>query len=597
MESGYPTGTHPLRSDTDLVLIRTGENHYTLRLAGNTDVTFAADGNCFFNAVARGLNEGQAQPAFSMQGLRNETAAYIDLHPEMSHYLVAPPTGLQQALADNARSLEHLLGKDTVFDLSQIVYGTRNPHNLFQPLVKFLSLYADDVARRTLNRAWDADLPPEVLRHIGSYLSPRAPGRPVLSSVPYYTQNDQSLRTFFEDTLLGPIDRSEITELLNNEYLMFSQDVVHIMLEYGIRARELTDHHPRNSLAYVRFDEALHRHLDEAQLEETLNGAYLVDRDDLKKARRRYEQETGNVMDDDTDLLEQHIYYDRADDLVDLLTVALERFPILQARAAILLKSPVIASNLGGLFPVNLLSQWIRTPSLSNARLQLIGDYVNGRYDELTRYGGVDISWMRPFDDWNLHSLFTHRQALLDFFGFLQEVRYLEDSDLSAVARLFTVPGQPLSNSRVAILFNRPNLWTSIRSMRGASRESARSIWHDLTGPQFSDDNIRFALGRPGSLSTEPAFMSALIDSLVNDEARAHQLILGAYAMSERQAQYFLYNFDFSGGLAGHSRLDFASYVSAHGAIPQWAWPYARSGVTPEVLKPFFATRKPPESQ
>ncbi|WP_413793324.1 MULTISPECIES: dermonecrotic toxin domain-containing protein [unclassified Pseudomonas] len=596
VESGYPTGTHPLRSDTDVVLIRTGENHYTLRLAGDTDVTFDPDGNCFFNAVARGLNEGQSPQTFSMQGLRNETAAYIERHPEMGQYLVAPPTGLQQALADNARSLEHLMGKAAVFDLSQIVYGTHNPHNLFQPLVNFLNLYADDVARRTLNNAWNAVLPPEVLRHIGSYLSPRAPGRPILSSVPYYTQTDRSLRTFFEDTLLPPIERSEIAELLNNEYLMFSQDVVHIMLEYGIKARELTDHHPRNSLAYVRYDEALHGHLDETQLEEVLNGAYLVDRDDLKKAKRRYEQETGNVMDDDAELLEQHIYYDRADDLVDLLTVALERFPVLQARATILLKSPVIASNLGGLFPVNLLSQWIRTPSISNTRLQLIGDYVSGRYDELTRYGGIDINWMRPFDDWNLHSLFAHRQALLDFFGFLQEVRYIKDSDLSAVARLFSVPGQPLSNSRVAILFNRPNLWVSIRSMRGISHESARTIWHDLIGPQFSDDNIRFALGRPGSLDSESALTGALIDSLVNDEARAHRLILGAYAMSDRQAQYFLYNFDFSASAAGHSRLNFASYVSAHGSIPQWAWSYARGGVTPEVLKPFLATRKPPES-
>ncbi|MGN8344063.1 hypothetical protein ACLEJQ_10700 [Pseudomonas sp. SMV71] len=596
VESGYPTGTHPLRADTDVVLIRTGENHYTLRLAGDTDVTFDPDGNCFFNAVVRGLNEGQPSQRFSMQGLRNETAAYIEGHPEMRNYLVAPPTGLQQALADNARSLEHLMGKAAVFDVSQIVYGTHNPHNLFQPLVNFLNLYAGDAARRTLNQAWDAALPPEILRHIGSYLSPRAPGRPILSSIPYYTQTDRSLRTFFEDTLLGPINRSEIVELLNNEYLMFSQDVVHIMLEYGLKARELTDHHPRNSLAYVRYDDALHGHLNETQLEETLNGAYLVDRDDLKKAKRRYEQETGNLMDDDADLLEQHIYYDRADDLVDLLTVALERFPVLQARASILLKSPVIASNLGGLFPVSLLSQWIRTPSISNSRLQLIGDYVSGRYDELTRYGAIDINWMRPFDDWNLHSLFTHRQALLDFFGFLQEVRYVKDSDLSAVARLFSLPGQPLSNSRVAILFNRSNLWVSIRSMRGISRDSARAIWHDLIGPQFSDDNIRFALGRPGSLDSESALTSALIDSLVNDEARAHRLIRDAFTMSDRQVQYFLHNFDFSASSTGHGRLDFASYVSAHGAIPQWAWPYARSGVTPQVLEPFLATRKPPES-
>ncbi|SFB30396.1 hypothetical protein SAMN03159488_02907 [Pseudomonas sp. NFIX10] len=595
-ESSYPSGAHPLRSSTDVVLIRTGENHYTLRLADNTDVTFAADGDCFFNAVARGLNEGQAQPTVSMQGLRNEAAAYIDQHPELNNYLVTQPTGLQQALADNARPLENLLGEGAVFDLSQIVYGARNPHNLFQPLLRLLHLHADDMARRVLNQASDAALPPEILRYIGSFVSPRAPGRPVLSSIPYYTQNDQSLRSFFEDTLLAPVEPTEVGELLNNEFLMFSQDVLHIMLEYGVKARDLTDHHPKNSMAYVRYDQAVHGHLTEDQLENTLNGAFLVDSEDLKKVGTRFKEETGRSMFDDEDLLAQFIQYDRAEDLVDLLTVALQRFPILSRRANILLKSPLIASNLGGLFPLNLLSQWIRTPGLSDARLDLIAQYLTSRYDELELYGSIDIRWMQPFDDWNLQNLFTHRQALLEFSGFILEARYVRDSDLSAVARLFSAPGQPFSNSRIAVLFNRPDLWSSILAMRGITRASARSIWLDLMGPHFSNDNIRFVLGRPGSLDSELTFASALIDSLTQDEARAHRLILDAYSMSDRQAQYFLYNFDFSGGLAGHSRLDFASYVNAHGAIPQWAWPFARRGVTPEVLKPFLATRKPPES-
>ncbi|TWC14515.1 MULTISPECIES: OTU domain-containing protein [unclassified Pseudomonas] len=595
-ESSYPSGTHPLRSSTDVVLIRTGENHYTLRLADDTDVTFAADGDCFFNALARGLNDGQAQPRFSMQGLRNEAAAYIDQHPELNNYLVTQPTGLQQALVDNARSLENLLGEGAVFDLSQIVYGVRNPHNLFQPLLRLLHLHADDMARRVLNQASDAALPPEMLRHIGSFVSPRAPGRPVLSSIPYYTQNDQSLRSFFQDTLLAPVEPAELAELLNNEFLMFSQDVLHIMLEYGVRARDLTDHHPKNSMAYVRYDQAVHGHLTEDQLENTLNGAYLVDSGDLKKVGTRFKEETGRSMFDDEDLLAQFIQYDRAEDLVDLLTVALQRFPILSRRATILLKSPLIASNLGGLFPLNLLAQWIRTPGLSDARLELIAQYLTGRYDELELYGSVDIRWMQPFDDWNLQNLFTHRKALLEFSGYMLEARYVRDSDLSAVARLFSTPGQPFSNSRIAVLFNRPDLWSSILAMRGITRASARSIWLDLMGPQFSNDNIRFVLSRPGSLDSELTFASALIDSLTQDEARAHRLILDAYNMSARQAQYLLYNFDFSAGLVGHNRLNFASYVSAHGVIPQWAWQYARIGVTPEVIKPFLATRKPPES-
>ncbi|MEN2395047.1 OTU domain-containing protein [Pseudomonas halotolerans] len=594
-ESSYPSGAHPLRSSTDVVLIRTGENHYTLRLADNTDVTLAADGDCFFNAIARGLNNGQAQPRFSMQGLRNEAAAYIDQHPELSNYLVTQPTGLQQALADNVHTLEHLLEEAAVLDLTQIVYGAPNPHNLFQPLLNYLNLYARDMGRRVLNQAQDAALPPEILRHIGSYLSPRMPGRPMLSSVPYYTQNNQSLRAFFEDTLLGPVQESEISELLNNEYLMLSQDVVHIMLEYGIKARELTDHHPKNNLAYVRYEQAVHAHLNETQLEDLLNGALLVESDDLKKVKRRYEQETGHVMDEESDLLDQFIYYDRAEDLVDLLTVALERFPDLLERANIILRSPVVASNLGGLFPLNILAQWIRDPKVSDARLLLMAEYISGQYDEVATYGSVDIRWMQPFDDWNLRSLFNHRQVLMRFFNFLEGTRYVKDTDLPTIARLFSMSGHAPSNSRMAILFNKPNLWSSIQGIRGITAERARTMWGDLIGPQFSDHNIRFALGRPGSLNTESAFMDALIDSLVNDEARAHRLILDAYTMSPRQAQYLLHNFDFSQAPPEHNRLNFASYVSAHGTIPQWAWQYARRRVTPELIKPFLDTRKPPK--
>ncbi|WLI45322.1 hypothetical protein PSH84_28360 [Pseudomonas beijingensis] len=86
-ERAYPAINHPLRSDTDVVLSRIGENHYNLML-GEEVVEFDANGDCFFNATARGLNEGPASERFSMQGLRNDLADYIDLHPEVHDYLV-----------------------------------------------------------------------------------------------------------------------------------------------------------------------------------------------------------------------------------------------------------------------------------------------------------------------------------------------------------------------------------------------------------------------------------------------------------------------------------------------------------------------------
>lgn len=591
-ESAFPAADHPLRSGSDIVLRRIGENHYLLVLGEQNEIAFDINGDCFFNAVARGLNEGQPQARFSMQGLRNEVADYIDQHPQVQDYLVTQPSGVQQLVFDNAQALESVLGRSAVRDLTRMIYGAPNPHGLFQPLENYLSLHARGIVRRVLDQVTAADLPPEMLQMIGRFVSPRAPGRMMLSRIPYYAQKDQALQSFFEDVLLQPIRSQEIAELLNNQFLLLSQDTLHIMLEYGVRARDLTDHHPRNELAYVRYDEAVHGHLNDDQLDELLDGAYLVDRDDLKSVGERFKRETGTVIDDDVDLMEQFMHYDRAEDFTDLLTVALQRYPVLLRRATVLLRSPVIASNLGSLFPVNVLAQWIRNPALSDSRLQLIAEYAGSRYQELVSSGRIDIDWMQPFDDQNLHDLIYHQRALISFWDFLQGVRYLDQRNMATVTGLFSAAGQSPSNSRVAILLGTSNLWRSIQNMPGISPRSARRIWEDLVGPQFSDENIRRTLAQRDSLSSESAFTSALIDSLTLDEAQAHQVILGAYGVTPRQVMHFLQGFDFPGTVAGHSRLTLALDLSAHGSIPAWAWQYARPGVTPESLRSFLATRK-----
>lgn len=593
----FPAIDHPLRSGTDIVLRRIRENHYNLVLSEGNEIEFAPNGDCFFNAIARGLNEGQAQQSFSMQGLRNASANYIDQHPEVNNYLVTQPSGVRQQLADNSQALQELLGESAVRDLTQVVYGAPNPHRLFQPTINYLNLLAKDEGRRVLDQAQQGDLPPEVLQMIGRHLSSRAPGHLMLSRIPYYTQSGQALQSFFEDVLLQPVGSQGIAELLNNEHLMLSQDVVHIMLEYGVRARDLTDHHPRNELAYVRYEDAVHGHLDEDQLEQLLEGALLVDRDDLNRVKQRYERETGDIIDDDSELMDRFIYYDRVEDLTELLTVSLQRFPALSRRVNLLLQSPVISSNLGGLFPVSALAAWIRNPALSDERLHTIAGYTGGRYQELARRGSIDIDWMQPFDDSNLRNLVYHQDALVSFWDFLQGLRHIDRSNMTSATGLFNVSGQTIPNSRVAILFETPNLWRSIQDMPGISPRSARRIWDDLVGPQFSDESIRRTLLQRDSLNSESAFTSALIDSLTLEETRAHQLILGAYGVTPRQVMGFLHRFDFPGTLAEHSRLTLALYLSDHGSIPQWAWQYARPGVTPQSLRSFLATRKTSEPE
>lgn len=582
VETIYPMNSHPDRSGTDIVLRRTAQNHYSL-IQGNRVVDIPADGDCFFNAISRGLNEGQAQGTFSIQGLRNEAADYINRHPEVSNYLAPPASAMQQALFDNAPPLESLLGREGLFDLNQIISGSPNPHHLFPQIRDYLRQYAN---RQVLTEARGGVLPPEILQKIARLLEPRSPtGLPSSIELPS-TQDKQSVQSFFENFLQKPIQNQQIAALLDNQNLVLSQDVTHIILEYGVSANQLSAYHPKSRDAYVQYDEATHGHLDGDELEELLDGAHLVDSDNLADVAKRYKDETGKSLYNDSELFDQFIYYAQAEGVVDLLRAALEGYPDLQRRTNILLTSPVISSNLGGMVRVNEIARWVRNPALSDKRLQIISEYASTRYDEVVATESIDINWMQPFDDQNLRSIFTHQTTLEDFLRFLRPpVGTLQNIDMSAVAKLFGAPEQLPSNTRVALLFNTPDIWGSIQRL---PRDYANQIWSDLIGPQFSDVNIRQALGRPGSLRTALDFAAALRDSLGREEARANGIIQRVLSITQSRAQQYLYNFDFPSNRLGHSRLDFAVYLESYLKVPDWAWQYARKGVTPDSLKSFL---------
>lgn len=97
--------------------------------------------------------------------------------------------------------------------------------------------------------------------------------------------------------------------------------------------------------------------------------------------------------------------------------------------------------------------------------------------------------------------------------------------------------------------------------------------------------------------ASEPALAGALVDSLISEETRAHQLLMGAYAVNQGEAQQFLRRFGFSGNRAEHSRLSFARHVSHRGEIPEWAWQYAKEGATPESLVRFLSKRLAPKAE
>jgi hypothetical protein len=324
-ETIYPLSVHPDRSATDIVLRRTAQNHYSLVLS-DRDVQIPADGDCFFNAIARGLNEGQAQGTFSMQGLRNAAADYIDQHPELSQYLVPQATGVGEALFENASSLRKLLGEAALRDLTRIIYRSPNPYRLFRPTLKYLDVYTDNIRRRILMKSDNTEVfPSVVLRNIGRLLPVRSPARPLPSISPYSTQERQSLRSYFENFLLSPIEDRYIAELLDNKYLLPTEDVAHIMLEYGVTARELVNHHPRSPDYYVLYNPLTHGLLDDNALAELLDDACLVYRRDLKDLKGRLERQGRSLG--DSDLLGEYIYAENAKRTIDLLRASLERLP------------------------------------------------------------------------------------------------------------------------------------------------------------------------------------------------------------------------------------------------------------------------------
>ncbi|CAH0128278.1 OTU domain-containing protein [Pseudomonas brassicacearum] len=577
----YPTAHHPDQVRTDIVLRRSAQNHYNLVL-GNRVVRIPADGDCFFNAIARGLNEGQSQATFSMQGLRNAAADFFDQNPELNQYLVAEPTPVQQALFENGPWLDHLLDTGTMADLTRIIYGGPNPHGLFEPMRNFLALQLNVFGRRTLRAARGGDLPIEILHEISRHLSPRPPQQLMPSSTPYYDVDEQTLRYFFADTLLAPIDDFHLARLLRDEFLRLSQGVMHIMLEYGVKAVDLANNHPKNKLGYVMFDQDTHAHLSANELDTELEGAYMVDRDDLDKVQQRYQRETGQFVDDDDELMDQFIYYQRAESVRDLLLVSLQRFPDLLRRAQILMQSSVVSSNLDGMLPVSVVARWLRDPALSDNRLRIIAEYADTRYAEVVRRSDIYTNWMHLFDDTNLQNILTHQEALTQLWKFMGHAQpTAEEGDHSVWVKLFSASGQTPSNSRMSILFDTPDLW---RSLQAWPSIHVVQIWDDLVGPHFSDSAIQLTLSRPGVLRSALDFVVALRSNLTREEEQANRIVMEVLTLSQSQAQQYLYRFDFPTDRLGHSRSDFVLYLEDHMAVPDWAWQYLREGVTRQSL-------------
>lgn len=588
----HPLLDHPDQSADDIVVNRTAQNHYSLML-GNRVIDIPADGDCFFNAVAQGLNQGQARQTFSVQGLRDAAADYFDHHPELRHYMLEPQaSGLQRALFDNADPLGDLLGDVALGELTAIINGEPDPDRLFQPAMRYLHRRNNSLNREFLDQSQSDTFPAEMLQKIGRHLSHRPPGPVRRWYGPLSPADRQALRFFFEDVLLEPVESRYITEILEDRHLILSDDQLHIMLEYGVTPRELAWNYPLSEDAYTLYDAALHGHLDEDELEEMLDGVSLITVEELEEFSGRLRRATGEVVDDHADLLDRYIDDNRAYRTRDLYRSALERFPDLRRRSDVLLESRIISWTLGDRLRVSLFARWLRDRSLPNERLRLIAQYADTRYNELAMEAHLAVNWMIPFEDQNLQRILMQQQALTRFMEFLGGVwGNVDDVDVPAVVRLFRLQGQEISNSRVALILQVEGLWASLQRF---PQSVAQQVWSELVGPYFTDTHIRLALEQPHAFRSALDFAAALRAALSEEEVRANTIVQNLFGIGQSRAQQYLYNFDFPVDRLGRSRLHFALHLEGHLAVPEWAWRYARPGVTRDSLKPFGELKAPP---
>jgi hypothetical protein len=563
----------------DVVVRRSGGNHYDL-LQADRVTAIERDGDCFFRAVVRGLDELEGRRTFSPAELRRASATYVRRNIESFRHLEVQEAALQgrrpviratrvvtqtqEQLLGTQATLENLLGKESLDVLIGLLSGAPNPHELFQTLRLHL------IMRVRLTAVGIS--PSTLLKKIVQL----APERPVYGMTafhtPYTPTQRRAIGRFLDLTLVEGRSERTIDLLMKDEYFELNRDLIHILLEYGVSLEDLYNFRPKNPKAYIPQSEVA-----SGGLTVLLDGRELVYPHQLAELADAMRKSTSREI-LDGELLALYRYRKTVDRTVGLLRAALRNRATLRERAELLLASRVIATNLGGQLPVSVFSRWISHPALSAAKLDFIARYANTRLAELLETGTIDIRWIHLFTEPAMERIGKQSRALVAFIRFLEpQSGRAVDIGMAGIVRLLSVPGEFPSNARILVLLDTPNLLADLT--KNFTREEARSVWSELISPNYSDLNIYDALEqsrRP--LNSEANFTSALINAIGRDVARAHQLIDGVFADPTTPARVLnnLYRFDFTANRAEHSLLSFAEYVSRHRQIPDWAWQYKK---------------------
>lgn len=549
---------------TDVVVRRRGGNHYELLQANHAaPIQMPRDGDCFFRAVALGLNTLEGGNAFSVRGLRTASARYIRQNSQMFSFMETPPL-----LSGVEPMIENLLGRETLHVLRRVFSEGPTANELFQPLRLYLdaAAHAAPLAAATQRNRFKrfSDLLPTRHRYGLAWLRE-----------PYTPEQLTAIRVFIGQVLVGNENKEMLNSIFRDPSFTVTRDLVHIMLEYGISIDDLQRFYPRNQRAYVLFDTAVHGQMSVRELLDSMGRADFVYPNQLTALADRLRTNTGVHVTDTSRLMHLHRYEQSVIRTIGLLRASLGKKPVLLHRAEMLLASPVISNNLGGRMRIAVFARWIGQPAISQEKIRAIARYADTRLAELLTTGSIDIRWVHLFDEPNIGRILDNSSEIVNFY------RYVTPSakaEMPVVIRVLSAAGESPSNSRVAMLLSTPNLFGNLS--RNFTPEQARSVWADLISQNYSDSNIQGTLARAGALNSEADFAASLVIQLMQDVQRAEQLVANIVADQSISARVLanLYRFELSNNRAEHNWLSFVEYVSRHKQIPDWAWQYKKSG-------------------
>lgn len=570
----------PPNPRTDVVLRRTGGNHYDLLQTNNAPpVRIPADGDCFFTAVALGLNTFGDGNVFSMRGLRVAAGRYIRRNRQLFSFMETrqPLASLEfplerllgketQPLAQVESTLEGILGKEALEVLKKALSDKPRSDELFLPLRSYLGRPGLSLAPTAKQHL--------VLKEIADLIQVRPSSGLAPLRAPYTPEQIKSIQYLVYNVLRARGSDGTLSSILKDTFFEVNADLMHLLLEYGVNVGDLRRFYPRNPGGYVFYDENTHGGMGVFELLEHMGSAEFVYEHQLQELAGRLRTNTGEVVTDIPKLMNIYRYEEQVRRTIGLLRSTLRSRPSLLERADILLGSPVISRHLGGRLSVQVFARWISHPDINLVKLNSIAKYSTSRLYELLETGNIDISWTHLLDQFNARKIVNNSKEIVSFYKFLKPSS--EKVGMSEIVNLFSNPGEYPMNTRIKILLRSLDLFDKLK--KNFSPEQAQGVWAELISPNYTNANIENTLLQTNSLSSEADFTEALVMSLVLDARRADHIatrLLRDESIS-LQVRNQLYLFELSNNRTEHNWLSFVMSVSRYKQIPGWAWQYKK---------------------